>query len=93
MPPKHSYTGKEVARIHNIYRLIIIIMIVGFLWVLHYYKVSDQVLSNISGGQIKISEGESFWKTFITFAKWISSVGAIIFGLYMIWDKFIKKDK
>lgn len=88
---KESYTSEEMCKVHNRYRLSLLIIFVAFLWVIHHYGISDVVMSDISGGKIVITENQSFGFLLIEVGKWIAGVVSVLFAGLMFWNKYIKK--
>lgn len=89
---KNSYTKQEVASTHNKYRVCIIVILTFFLWVAHRYGIADDIIKDITGGAVKIKDGQSFWSLMLDIGKWIASASALVFSGIMIWQKLIKKD-
>ena len=88
---KETYNSDDVIKLHNRYRIIIIIMLAGFLWIAHKYGISDEIIQDLTGGAVKIKDKQSFWSLILLVGKWLVSSFAIIFGLLMAWQKLIKK--
>jgi hypothetical protein len=90
---KETYSAHEVKQIHHWYRLGIGLGLVGFLWLLHHYGVSDEFLYDFSGGQIKIKKGLSFWGILLVYGKWLGTFGGLVFTLIMLYRNILKKKK
>ncbi len=88
---KASYSASEVCKVHNIYRGAMVLMVVIFLWVLHKYGVSDEVIRDVTGGQVRVKAGQSYWAMMLMIGKWLSSAFAVVFALMMAWDRLFKK--
>lgn len=90
---KETYHHEEVRRLHHYYRLSIGFLLVAYLWILNHYGVAGEFLYDVTGGQVKIKTGLSFWGIILVWSKWLASFSAIIFSLWMAYDRFLKKKK
>ena len=59
---KRTFTDIEVAKIHNRYRLVMIIMVVGFMWVSWRFGIMDDI-ARVFGITIDPKKGFSYFDT------------------------------
>lgn len=88
---KSTYTAEEMCKLHNYYRIGILLLVTLFLFIMHHYGVADNFVKDITGGQIAVSGRHSFISFMFEILKYLAGSLVVIYGLTMGYDKYIKK--